>query len=94
MVHNLKPLVTFRVVGTTDVDAALELALRMIPQKRKNGYNGARGNIKREFVLVNRELLDKLGETLHKVGSVCVKGLGGFGMLDYRRIRRGRFGER
>jgi hypothetical protein len=94
MIHNLKPLVTLRIVSTTDINAALKLALRVIPQECKNGHNGAWDDIKREFVLVNRELLNELGETLHKVSSVCVKGLGRFGMLDYRRIWRGGFGER
>lgn len=94
MVHNLEPLVALRVISTADINAALKLALRVIPQECKDGYNGARGNRKREFVLVDRELLNKLGETLHEIGSVCVKGLGGFGMLDYRRIWGGGFGER
>lgn len=94
MIHNLKPLVTLRVVNTADIDAALKLALRMIPQKSQDRYNSARGNVKRKFVLVNRELLNKLGERLHKVGSVCVEGFCGFCMLDYCRIWRGGFGER
>ena len=94
MIHDLKPLVALRIVGTTDINAGLKLASRVIPHKCKNGYNGARGNIKLEFVLVNRELLNELGETLHKVCSVCVKGLGSFCMLGYHRIRRGGFGER
>ena len=94
MVHNLEPLVTLRVVGTTDINTALELALRVVPQESENRNNCARGNIEREFVLINRELLNKFGKALHKVGSVCVKGLGGLSMFDRCRIRGGGFGER
>ena len=94
VIHDLKPLIPLRVVSTTDVNAALKLALRMIPQECKDGDNRGRGDVKREFVLVNRELLNKLGKALHKIGSVCVEGLGSFRMLDYRRIWGGGFGER
>ena len=94
MIHNLKPLVTLRIVSTTDINAALKLALRVIPQECKNGYDGVRENVKSEFVLVDRELLNKLGETLHEVSSICVKGLSSFGMFGYRRIWRGGLGER
>jgi len=94
VIHHLKPLVTLWVVSTTDVNAAFKLALRVVPQERKNRDNRARGNVEREFVLVNRELLNKLGQAFHKVGSVCMESLGSFSMLDYRRIWRGGFGER
>ena len=86
VIHDLKPLVTLRVVSTTDINAALKLALRVVPQEGKYWDNCAWANVECEFVLVNRELLNKLGETLHKVGSVCVEGVGSFSMLDYRRI--------
>lgn len=94
MVHNLKPLVTLRVVSTTDINAALKLTSRVVPQECKHGYNRTRGNVNCEFVLVNRELLNELGKALHKIGSVCVKGFGSFSMLDYRRIWGGLFRER
>jgi len=93
VIHNFKPLITLRVVSTADINTAFKLALGVVPQEGKNGNNRAWGNVEREFVLVNRELLDKLGETLHKVGSVCVEGAGGFSMRDYRRIWGGGFGE-
>jgi hypothetical protein len=94
VVHHLKPPVTFRVVSAADVNAALKLALRVVPQECEYGYNRARGHIKREFILVDRELLDELGKALHKISSVCVKGFGSFGMLDYGRIWGGVFRER
>ena len=94
VIHNLKPLVALRVVGTADINTAFKLALRVVPQEGKNGDDRARSSIEREFVLVDRKLLNKPGKTLHKVGSVCVEGLGGFSMLDYRRVRGGGFGER
>jgi hypothetical protein len=94
VVHNLEPLVTLRIVSTTDINTTFKLASRVIPQKRKDGDNRARGNVEREFVLVHRELLNKLGQALHNVGPVCVEGLGGFRMSDYRRIWGGGFGER
>jgi len=53
VIHDLKPLVTLRVVSTTDVDTALELALRVVPQEDENRNDRGRGNIEREFVLVN-----------------------------------------
>jgi len=53
VIHNLKPLVTLRIVSTTDINTALKLALRVIPQEGQNGNNCARGNVKREFVLVD-----------------------------------------
>jgi len=93
VIHDLKPLVALRVVSTTDINATLELALRVVPQEDENGNNCARGNMEREFVLINRELLNKFGKALHKVGSVCVKGLGSFGMFNRCRIRGGGFGE-
>ena len=94
VIHNLKPFVTLWVVSTADIDTAFKLASRVVPQEGENGDDRARRNIEREFILVHRKLLDKLGETLHKVGSVCVEGLCGFSMLDYRRIRGGGFGKR
>ena len=94
VIHNLEPSVTLRVVSTTDINTAFKLASRVVPQKGENGDDRARRNIEREFILVHRKLLNKLGETLHKVGSVYVEGLGGFSMLDYRRVWGGGFGER
>ena len=53
VIHDLKPLVTLRVVSTAYVDTALKLALRVVPQEDENGNDRARGNVEREFVLVN-----------------------------------------
>jgi hypothetical protein len=53
VIHDLKSLVTLRVVSTTDINTALKLALRVVPQEGENGNNCARGNVEREFVLVN-----------------------------------------
>ena len=94
VIHDLKPLVSFWIVSTADINTALKLALRMVPQECENGDNRARGDVEGEFVFVNRELLNKLGETLRKVASVCVKRLGCFGVRGYRRIWGGRLRER
>lgn len=94
VIHNLEPFVTLRVVSTTDINTAFKLASRVVPQEGENGDDRARRNIEREFILVHRKLLNKPGETLHKVGSVCVEGLGCFSMLDYSRVWGGGFGER
>ena len=94
VIDNLKPLVALRVVSTADINTAFKLALRVVPQEGKNGDDRARSNIESEFVLVHRKLLNKLGETLHKVGCICVEGLCGCSMLDYCGVWGGGFGER
>jgi hypothetical protein len=38
---------------------------------------------------VDWKILNRLEETLCKVGSVCVEGFSGFNMLNYHRIWRG-----
>ena len=89
VVDNLKALVTFRVVGSADVHACLELALRVVSEERQHGDDAGGRDVKRELVLEDGELLDVFREALEEVGAVGVQFLRRLRILGDRRIGRG-----
>jgi hypothetical protein len=86
MIHNLEPLLPLRIIGATNILAALELALGMVAKESEDGNNARRTNVERELILEYRELLDELGEALEKVRAVVMKFSGGFGVFSSRRV--------
>ena len=66
VVDHLEPLLSFRIVRAADILAALELALRMVPEEGKNGNDARWADVEREFVLINGELLDEARQALKK----------------------------
>jgi hypothetical protein len=67
MIDNLKSLFSFRVVRAANIHYLLELALRMVAEKCKDGYNSRRRDVQCQFVFQNGELLNEFRETLQEV---------------------------
>lgn len=65
MVHHLKPLLPLRKINPADVHDALELALRVITQEGEHRHDAGGGNVERQFVFEDGELLDEFGEALY-----------------------------
>lgn len=70
VIRNFKPPVPARVVGAANVHAGFELALSVVTQKGEHWDDACRGDMQRELVTQNRELLDKFGKALEKVGAI------------------------
>lgn len=93
IVHNLEPFLSLREVDSGDIHHTLELCRRVVAQEGENGNECGRGNVQRQFVLEHRELLDKLGQALHKVRAIVVQRLCRLRMLCESRVGRRGLGE-
>ena len=93
MIHHLEPLLTFGEVNTADVHDSFKLALTMVTEESKDGYDSGGRDVKREFVFEDGELLDEFGETLGEVRPVVVQFLCCLGVFGQRRVGRSWFGE-
>jgi hypothetical protein len=93
VIHDLEPLLSLGEINAANIHDLLELALRMVAQEGQDRDDRRRRDVQSQFVLENRELLDEFGQTLGKIGTVCVQGLGGFSIVSHCRIRRRWLGE-
>lgn len=93
IVHDLEALFSLRKIDGCDVDDALELALRMIPQERQDGNDRRGCDMENKFVLQDGKLLNELGKALSEIGAVGMQGLGGLGIFRCGGIGRSGFSE-
>jgi hypothetical protein len=96
---HLESLIPGRVVHSGDIHHGLVLALRVISQKGQDWDDRGRGDIKRELVLVDGELLDVFRKTSREILPVGMErrrhGRSLLGRVDTDRLREGlgrRFG--
>jgi len=73
MIHDLKPLVSARIIGTGNVDELLELAVGVISQELKRRYKRRGCNIERELIPDYRDLLNEFREAGEEVRAIGVQ---------------------
>ena len=61
MVDDLEPLVFLGKIHSADIHARFELALRVVAEEGQDRNHASRGNVERQFILEDRELLDESG---------------------------------
>lgn len=93
MVYNFETFLALGIVGTADIHERLELTLGMVTEEGKDGDDSRGGDVKGEFVLEDRELLDELGKTLGKIGAECMQRLCCLSVFCGRNVGRSRFCE-
>ena len=74
IVDNLEPVGTGREIDSGDVHHGLVLALRVVAEKGQDGHDALRGDVEGQFVLVDRELLNKFGQACGEVLTILVHG--------------------
>jgi hypothetical protein len=92
VVDDLESLATGRVVGTRNVHHRLVLGVGVVAKEEHDGLDGGRGDVEGQLVLVDRRLLDELGEGTHDPGAVFLKS-GGEGLVVILRVPPCRFSE-
>lgn len=93
MIHHLETFLPLGEIDPADVHERLELALRVVAQEGEGGEDTGGGDVERELVFEDGELLDEFGQALGEVGTVVVQFLGRVGVLCESGVRGGGFGE-
>jgi len=88
MVDDFKPLIPLRVVRSTDIHHAFELALRMISEEGEDRDDSGRRDVQCQFILKHGELLNKFGKALNEIGAIVMKFLSSLSVLRDRWVRR------
>lgn len=82
MVDHLEPLRPCRVVGAADVHHALVLRVGVVPQEGVHRHDAGRRNVEGELILVDRGLLNELGQGCEEVRSKGLEGGGDVGVVQ------------